>query len=277
MPSNRAYNVFLLVTFGIYCWIYPSSLFLLVTNQVPAGTEWMASLMLVLEGIVAIAWVIINYGTKRGLLSGLALIAVAFLVEAVGVTTGFPFGEYIYTDVLSPKLFIVPVGIMFAWVMIVLASFFTARMILKYFRPEAGVSQLLILSTFLAVSSDLLMEPVAFHIQGYWLWSGDSSLGYYGVPISNFIAWSVISMLMVSLLIKITGAGAPDPGSHKENPRFSFIPPMLYMMNLVMFASINISYKFYLAGAIGAVVGLGCIYLILRGRTFFSGLLRSNE
>src|SRR6478672_12002981 len=98
-------KIVLFIAFGIYCFIYPSSLFLLVTDQVPPGTEWMATLMLVIQGIVATAWAIANYGALRGFLAALAVLALAFTVEAIGASTGFPFGHYSYTDVLYPKLF----------------------------------------------------------------------------------------------------------------------------------------------------------------------------
>jgi putative membrane protein len=252
----------MLAAFGVYCFIYPSSLFLLVTDQVPAGTEWMATLMLVIQGVVATAWAISNYGALRGLLAAVVVLFLAFTVEAVGASTGFPFGHYSYTDVLYPKLFIVPVGIIFAWLMMILASFFTARFILNRLRPGGySESALIFLSAALAVLSDLLMEPVAVHVQGYWVWYGAE--GYYGVPLSNFIAWLATSLLLVLVLSRIMGKGKLM--GRAERQHFNFIPLALYMMNLMMFALVNLTHAYYLAGCIGIIMAGMFFYVALRG------------
>lgn len=258
-------KIVLFIAFGVYCFIYPSSLFLLVTDQVPPGTEWMATLMLVIQGTVATAWAIANYGALRGFLAALAVLALAFIVEAIGASTGFPFGHYSYTDVLYPKLFIVPVGIMFAWLMMILASFFTARLLLNHLRPGASEGAVIFLSAALAVLSDLLMEPVAVHVQGYWTWYGGVE-GYYGVPLSNFIAWLATSLLLVLVLSKIMNKGKLM--GRAERQQYNFIPLALYMMNLIMFALVNLTHAYYLAGCIGVIMAGLFVFILLRGDHF---------
>ncbi len=270
MFLTRTNRIFLIVSFGIYCFIYPSSLFLLMTDGVPAGTEWMASLMLILEGLVATAWVIINYGPWRGFCGALAVLFGAFTVEAIGVSTGFPFGQYEYTNVLAPKLLVVPIGIMFAWLMMILSSFFMAHFIVERLWPRRGLPTVIVLSASMALASDLLMEPVAVHIQGYWTWLDNGS--YYGVPTSNFIAWGVTSLLLVLMLSRIVGANRTPRLS--KGFRYRFIPMALFMMNLVMFAAINLTHGNYLAGFIGAVAGGLCAFLI--GRAQGLDLIRLN-
>jgi putative membrane protein len=268
MQLQRAIRVLLLTTFGIHCYIFPSALFLLVTNQVPPGQEWMATLMLIVEGVVALTWVVTNYGIRRGLRGGLAVLGLGFMVESVGETTGFPFGTYQYTDLLHPKLGTVPVGIMFAWLMIVLASFYTAQLILARIKPDASFARIIGLAVFLILISDLLMEPVAFHVQGYWLWSDGFMTGYYGVPLTNFVAWVVTGFIMITILSRITGVEQHKLSLEAQKLRYSFIPPVLFMMNLILFTAVNLSQKFFLAGSIGVVVGIGCAYFLLRRLTF---------
>ncbi len=247
---NRTNKIVLFIAFGVYCFIYPSSLFLLVTDQVPAGTEWMATLMLVLQGVIATAWTVGNYGAWRGFLAALVVLLLAFLVEAIGASTGFPFGHYSYTDVLYPKLFIVPIGIMFAWLMMTIASFFTARFILNKLLANYSEGLVICLSATLAVLSDLLMEPVAVHVQGYWVWYGAE--GYYGVPLSNFVAWLAISLVLVLLVSKIMGHGKLM--GRAERRQYNFIPLALYTMNLMMFALVNLSHTYYVAGGMGLII-----------------------
>jgi putative membrane protein len=179
---------------------------------------------------------------------------------AVGVASGFPFGRYSYSDVLTPKLLGVPLGITFAWLMVVMAAFFTSRYLLHQLRPAWNTAALLVISSGLVLASDFLMEPVAVYIQGYWAWT-DRGL-YYGVPETNFIAWGVISLGMAYLLDRLTGAVNSD--QTPATLRFRFIPPALYLMNLTMFCLVNFSHHNYLAGSIGLLTGAGCLYLIIR-------------
>lgn len=253
-------RVFMLTAFGVYCWIYPSSVVLVMLDRVPPDTAWMASFMLIVGGLVAASWVSLNFGLKRGLLASGALFGLGLLVESVGVATGFPFGRYSYSDVLSPKVIGVPIGINFAWLMVVLSAFFTTRYLLKRLRPDWNEATLLGIAAGLALVSDFLMEPVAVYIQNYWTWY-DSGL-YYGVPEANFIAWGIISLGMVFLLNRLTEKSRPDGASL----HFVFIPLALYLMNLTMFTLVNFSHTNYLAGSIGLVTGLFCFSLILKAR-----------
>jgi bisanhydrobacterioruberin hydratase len=260
-------RIFMLTAFGVYCWIYPSSVILVMFDRVPAGAAWMASFSLIVGGLVAASWVALNYGLKQGLAASLSLLAVALAVEAVGVVTGFPFGRYSYSEVLSPKLIGVPLGITFAWLMVVMAAFFTSRYLLHQLRPAWHTAALLLIAAGLVLASDFLMEPVAVYIQGYWTWADRGF--YYGVPEANFIAWGIISLGMVYLLDRLTRAAHPT--RTPSTLRFRFIPPALYLMNLTMFTLVNFSHRNYLAGSIGLITGAGCLYLIIRavksGRT----------
>jgi putative membrane protein len=261
---ERFYRLILLLSFGSYCCIFPGSLFLLVTNQVPEDMAYMASVMLFMVGVAALGWLLVNFGLAIALKAGMSLVAIGFLVEMVGEKTGFPFGPYVYTDELAPKLLNVPLPILFAWMMIIIASFFTARHFLFWLKPDASRNQLVLLATVLAVSSDLLMEPVAFKVKGYWLWERGMDF-YYGVPFSNFIAWTVISFIMLKVLTHLLGKDLKPVYSEYSQLNYYFVPPALYYMNLLVFTLVNFSNQFYLASFIGVIVGLPCLFLLLRG------------
>jgi putative membrane protein len=253
-------RIFMLTTFGVYAWIYPSSVILVMFDRVPAGAAWMASFSLIVGGLVAASWVGLNFGLKRGLAASLSLLGLALAVEAVGVASGFPFGRYSYSEVLAPKLIGVPLGITFAWLMVVMAAFFTSRYLLHQLRPAWNTAALVLIATGLVLASDFLMEPVAVYVQGYWTWTDRGF--YYGVPEANFIAWGVISLGMVYLLDRLTASA--HPALAPAALRFRFIPPALYLMNLAMFSLVNFSHRNYLAGSIGLLTGAGCLYLIIR-------------
>lgn len=118
----------------------------------------------------------------------LLIFAVTFLIEALGVATGFPFGEYYYTTALEPMLLGVPllIGINWVWVSI------GATQIARIFKlPNIWYRALV--AGMIVVIFDVLLEPVAITL-GWWVWPG-------GVGLANYISWFVIGGL-ASLFIE---------------------------------------------------------------------------
>ena len=115
------------------------------------------------------------------------LAAIVFLagmgVEILGVQTDFPFGAYYYGDVLGPKVFGVPLLIGFNWFFLVYATVVIARQF-----KVRNVFLTAALAALVMVGYDYLLEPVAVHYD-FWTWEA----GF--IPLSNYIAWFVISFL----------------------------------------------------------------------------------
>ena len=239
----------MLSAFGVFTFVYPFAIFLLSFDLMPFGMEWMSSLLLAMLGITAAAWLWTNFGL-RGLSLGVAVLAAGVGLEYVGVTTGVPFGSYTYTGVLAPQLpGGVPLAIGFAWVLIVVSGLFTARTILPA-RPGwlAAVG-----GAILAVGLDFLLEPVAYRVEGYWLWQETG--GYYGVPWSNFLTWFIATLLMNLVVGQIINLD--------RHLRWGWIPVSLYAMNVIMFGIVNLTHGFWWSGAIGLVL-LGGLWLLRR-------------
>jgi uncharacterized membrane protein len=76
---------------------------------------WLASLFLSLAGLI----VVLDTHERRETLTLAGVAIMGFAVEAVGVRTGSPFGQYAYTGVLQPQLLGVPVVMGFAWMALV--------------------------------------------------------------------------------------------------------------------------------------------------------------
>jgi putative membrane protein len=107
------------------------------------------------------------------------------------------------------------------------------------------------------------MEPVAFHVQGYWIWEGGGF--YYGVPLSNFIAWAVTTLIMVLVFRKLTRIKY-EPVDKPFS--FGFVPPALYLMNLFMFMGINIGQGYFLAAGIGAFTLSFVVFVLVAPANF---------
>jgi uncharacterized membrane protein len=144
----------------------------------------------------------------------LAFTAICLVVsnafENLSILTGFPFGHYHYGPDLGPKLFLVPVLIGIAYLGVGYLSWTLARLILGGKRPrrERTVAVPLIAS-FIMVSWDLTLDPVASTIGGSWIWRDGGA--YFGVPISNFLGWYLTVYVFFQLFALYLGRSPARP------------------------------------------------------------------
>ncbi|MBK9747058.1 MAG: carotenoid biosynthesis protein [Chloroflexi bacterium] len=69
------------------------------------------------------------WGGRRALTTIGVIVALAWLTEFIGHTTGFPFGSYDYTPRLQPQVGGVPLLIPLAWLMMLPPAWAMARVI----------------------------------------------------------------------------------------------------------------------------------------------------
>jgi bisanhydrobacterioruberin hydratase len=124
--------------------------------------------------------------------------AVGMSAEWLGVHTGLLFGDYHYGESLGFKLYGVPVIIGINWAMLVIISASVA----KRFRLHQWLQ--IILSTVLMVLLDVLIEPVAI-VSDYWIWDGP-------IPMSNFVGWLIITLILQIIYFRINLAEANKVG-----------------------------------------------------------------
>jgi len=243
-PAERL----MLAAFGLYSFVFPFGVVLLSFGWMPFGMEWMSSLLLGLLGMACAGWLWANYGPVGGVVAA-AIFALGVALEYVGVLAGVPFGRYTYTGVLVPELpGGVPAAIGFAWLLIVVSGLYTARRLIAGARPVVVA----IAGALLAVGLDLLLEPVAFHVKNYWQWAPGAG-GYYGIPWSNFGTWLVAAFALNLLAGRLTRWRGPR--------RWTWLPPVLYAMNLAMFGTVNLAHGYWASG----VVGLALMALVWLG------------
>jgi uncharacterized membrane protein len=127
----------------------------------------------------------------RGILAFFALcVAIGGLIETFGVLTGFPFGHYYFTDVMGPKIFVVPIFLGLAYVGMGYLSWTLASAILGGLpNPLTGsrVVTLPLLAALVMVAWDLCMDPIWATVVRAWIWQQGGA--YFGVPLSNFFGW----------------------------------------------------------------------------------------
>lgn len=239
----------MLGAFGVFSFVYPFAILLLSFDWMPFGMEWMSSLLLAMLGTTAGAWLWVNFST-RGLVLAVAIFLAGLGLEYVGAGTGVPFGSYSYTGVLVPEVAGgVPLAIGFAWLLIVVSGLFTAKWMLR----TSPLWTICALGATLAVGLDFLLEPVAYHVKGYWRWHDGG--GYYGVPWTNFLAWAIIALLMNVLVSRTLEL--------KRRISWAWVPVALYVMNVLMFGIVGLTHGFWWSGAIGLLLVVG-LWLVRR-------------
>ncbi|MCW1292981.1 MAG: carotenoid biosynthesis protein [Candidatus Parvarchaeota archaeon] len=166
---------------------------------------------------------------KIALIELFVIYFISFLFEFLGVNFGIPFGKYYYSNALGFKLFGVPFSVPFMWFSFVTLSFLIVK---NSF-----------LSPLLTVSIDLLMDPYMSNFG--WFWQTKLFNFYYGIPLSNFIGWYVVSFILIQVLIRLSKSKI------KSTEVFALF---LYFLMLLIWL-INDYFKgLYLAVAIGFIL-----------------------
>jgi uncharacterized membrane protein len=123
---------------------------------------------------------------------GIAL-SFGFLIELMGLKTGWPFGTYEYDPSLGPQLFDVPLVVPFAWAMI-------AHPILCAARRVAG-NWVFLYGGFGLMAYDLFLDPQMVSA-GRWKWEVTGSHVPFTpeVPLSNAFGWLLSGMALIAIL-----------------------------------------------------------------------------
>ncbi len=243
--SGRPATWLALITFGVYCFVYPFAVLLLSFDWMPFGMEWMSSLLLAMMGLSCFGWLWANAG-RLGALLGALVFFLGVALEYLGVFTGFPFGTYRYTGVLVPELQGgVPLAIGFAWLLVIVSSHLTVRRHFPAHVTPGSIIAVSLVGALPAVGLDLLLEPVAYHVKNYWQWlPGDGA--YYGIPVVNFVAWFVAAAIFnLPLALVIRG---------EKSHILPWLPVALFVMNVLMFGIVCVAHGFWLAGLIALVL-----------------------
>ena len=168
--------------------------------------------------------------------------------ELIGTTTGFPFGAYEYTPWLGPKLFgHVPYFIPLSWFAMSIVSLDLAQRVVG---SRAGR---IALGALFMVIWDVSLDPAMSRAFPFWVYPGGGF--FYGMPLSNWLGWFGVSLVILSGY-EFIGGGLPASG------RWA---PVLYLLNALFPLLLSLLYGLYGAFVIGAAT-LALPFLALRFR-----------
>ncbi len=208
-----------------------------------------------LLGIVSVVFFcaasVTHAALTRGARTSLVLVGAfaggGFLIEALGQTTGVPFGRYSYGDGLGPAVLGVPLVVGLAWAMMAWPSWVVAG------RLTAGRWSRIAVAAWALASWDLFLDPQMVSA-GYWRWADPEPglPGVYGVPLTNHLGWLVVAGVLMLVFAGLAGS--------REVPDYlDAVPVGLFLW--VYFSSILAHTVFFgltYAAAWGAV-GMGVV------------------
>ena len=145
-------------------------------------------------------------GIKKAIVFIVISAVVGFAAEVLGTSTGFPFGQYYYTDFLGPKALGVPYVVPLVWFVIAYLAFSIAQS--SFIDNKRRVITTAALAAFGAVSWDFLVDPM-FSSYGYWVWTKQylPLPKLSGIPLTNFVGWFVLVALMISVFLFLVPKG----------------------------------------------------------------------
>ena len=113
------------------------------------NTSWTPPVFILIASLICL----LNKNTKTIIILLLAGF-LGFLSEIIGVKTGFPYGEYFYTETLGIKIFDVPIVLISSWIIITTFSLdiLNSLHLNKFFFP--------ILFSIISTTYDLLIDPL---------------------------------------------------------------------------------------------------------------------
>ena len=179
--------------------------------------------------------------------------AITWSTESLSIATGFPFGQYAYTDLLGDKLGQVPLMIMPAYFFVGYLAWTMGCMLLGeagFFAPldahqttfgwrmrifvwlkirhtiwlkKRNIVLVPLVASVLMVFWNACFDPIMSTVEGNWIWKNGGP--YFGVPISNFFGWFVTVYLVfqcfalyLAIFFRMTSPAAHLATSLVANP-----------------------------------------------------------
>lgn len=126
------------------------------------------------------------------------IVLVTFTVEAIGVQTGFPFGEYAYTGSLGVDLFGVSLLIPLAWITLAYPAAIIAHILVGHGGRVRSLARILVAAVALT-SWDVFLDTQMVEA-GNWGWANpEPSLpGTPGIPLTNYAGWLLTAMIVAA-------------------------------------------------------------------------------
>lgn len=221
------------ILFAIVLIMTPVGLIIMIFDFGFGKYLWTTNIYLSLQAITTFLFLFRFFNRKKVVSFSLILISSSFLIEYIGVITGFPFGTYYYTENIAPLLFgKVPIAIAFSWYIITINAYIVTKLIFRKLNNDLAV---LIITSIFILFIDILLEPFAAFYNQFWIWEKGS------IPLGNYISWWIMGFLYTYLANYLFKKEMPDLlNIHSKFTKL--LPYYILMINIFQFIIIDIIY-----------------------------------
>lgn len=216
---------------------------------------------------------VLHLGWKKTIWFTIAGYLIAFASEYSSINNGFPYGWYYYIDTTrGQELWIagVPFFDSISYVFLSYCSYAAALLVISPVKRIKGDLILLetgrlrrsfsalLLGSLFQVFLDIVTDPVALQGRRWFLGQiyGYKEVGtHFGVPLSNYLGWFLVSALLVGalqLIDKFVDSGKGTPAGVANVPFRALFAPFLYLC-VVAF---NLSVTLYIGENLMGLTGL---------------------
>jgi uncharacterized membrane protein len=195
------------------------------------------ALHLVLMVAFAMLHASLRYGWKGALAFAVICLVVSNIFENVGVATGFPFGNYHYTDALGPKVGYVPLMIGPAYLGVGYLSWVMGTILIGDVKRGAGALSTFatpFIAAFVMVLWDLSLDPGAATDGKWWIWHDGG--GFFGVPLQNYLGWYLTVFVFMQLFALYLRRRGPQ--------RQTVLPKSYFWQAVAMYALVALNFVF---------------------------------
>ena len=168
---------------------------LIIEAFVPGATL----IVVVLQVVFALLHGARRYGWRAIGVFVVAGVVISNVLENLSIQTGFPFGHYHYTG--GGKIFLVPWFIGPAYLATGYLAWVVATVLLGDVRRHSSWLTTLgtpVIAGFAMTAWDLALDPVRSTIDHVWIWEHGG--GLFGVPLVNFLGWTLTVYLFMQVL-----------------------------------------------------------------------------
>ena len=161
-----------------------------------SGRDVVSWTIVLLGSGVSISHAWLSRGARTGIGVLVLVAVVAVLFEALGLATGFPYGEYSYSDALGPTLLGVPFLVPLAWLLMAWPSWVLAARLAPRSRPAR-----VLVAAYVFAAWDVVLDPQLVQA-GYWRWAHPEPglPGIDTVPLTNLAGWLLAGLVLMTLL-----------------------------------------------------------------------------
>lgn len=171
------------------------------------------------------------FGFKESSVFILISLIVGFIAEFVGTRTGWVFGGYYFTDVLTPQILGIPIVIPFMWFNLVYIAYVMANLMIWRNPVDSSTSlwnhiQMSFFVAMLVTAYDLAADPYMVYVVKAWIMT-ETDGWWFGQTIHGFFGWLGVSFL-ITLIFRLFLASKKPKVPQTFSVWHALIPVFIY-------------------------------------------------